>query len=390
MLKNILGLLSSSPKEIMDAAEKELSRIGYEVVREEDDLFLFAIPPQFFGEGSELPPNPGIVPLLCSHVDVVGEVVPKLEDLIVDKSENRISLSPKSEASVLGADDRAGIYALFQIVGSLHNKMPFVVLTDHEEIGGIGAQALVSADFLEAYKEHISCYIELDRKGCGEMVSYDAMGEPNEEFGNLFLEQGFILRSGSYSDVSDFTAATQTSNINLSVGYRNEHTKREVLFLDELNMTVSRVLEVWKNSSGLFDKVYQQIEDVFGESFYHQGYDMNYDLLMEEIDGLTVDVEETEIEEAEIVFLVQAFLDNLSPKLLDTLLLNLPDVASEVYAGSISDSLVADALIHLLSGPADSLTSGRGSSFTHENYLDAFDNCGEPTLSKDLLQVGCF
>lgn len=342
MLHNILELLSAIPKEIMDAAEKELNRIGYQTTRDPEDLFLFAVPPQF----KDLSAIPGTVPMLVAHVDVVGVVTPKPEDLIQSKSGNKISLDKKSESSVLGADDRAGVYALFKIVGSLYNGLPFVTLTDKEEVGGLGARAIVDSNLLDDYKDQISCYIELDRKGNGEMVSYDYAGSPNEKLGAMFLDQGFTSGYGSYSDVADFTAATNTSNVNLSVGYHNEHTKTEVLFLDELDMTISRVLRIWKEHDSLFTEVFDQEEgDGLFDDRWMDEPSMHFDPMMDEVYKLSVSASESE----NVFELVQKFVDDLPSKLLKELVMNLEEVVDELSYNSFeTDQYISECLVDIL------------------------------------------
>ena len=350
MLNDILGLLSTAPKEIMDAAESELKRIGYQTIRGGDDLFLFAIPPQFFGDE----PKPAIVPLLCAHVDVVGEIPPKRVDLILDVSGNKISLSEKSKAHVLGADDRAGIYAMFKIVSSLSSQLPFVVLTDKEEVGGIGAKAVVDSGLLDVYATYISCYIELDRKGNGEFVSYDQSGSPNKALGEMFIDQGFKLGHGSYSDVSDFTFRTGVSNVNLSVGYRHEHTTKEILFLDELDLTVSRVLRMWKNYPQLFSEVFEQEE--------YKGYDYNnddwgwdlqpplaeYDRVLEQIYVTVVDKVR---DDHDIPNLVRNFIDELPADLMTELVVYLDEIVDELCVNDV-EVQIAEELMSTITPPS--------------------------------------
>jgi len=342
MLNSILDLLSATPLEIMDAAEDELTRLGYQTTRGRENLFVFAAPP----------PTEGVtkVPLLCAHADVVGVIPPKKTDLIFDASLNKISLDKKSKAKVLGADDRAGIFAMFKIVHGLKDRLPFVVITDKEEVGGVGAGAVVDSQFLELNKENISCYIELDRRGCGEVVSYDFSGSPNEDLGEMFYGQGFIADYGSYSDVADFTSQTDTSNVNLSVGYRKEHSKNEVLFLDELQLTVDRVLRMWKDCPTLFTETFEQEDnDRFANwdyKFYGSGvggYD-DFDNLMDSIYMVTMDVKEgQDSHEA-----VAQYIDALSKKSVRTLMENLEEVVEELY--NYGDEVVdqtADALLDL-------------------------------------------
>lgn len=365
MLKSITELLAATPTEIMNAAEAELTRIGYEVRRDPADRFLFAIPPQLRGGVDKLMNI--FTPLLCSHVDVVGVTPPERGDIIVDVSQNRLSLKEGSKAQVLGADDRAGIFAMFKIVHSLWNKLPFVVLTDGEEMGGIGAGALADSENLAEFQENISCFIELDRRGVGEFVSYDPSGEPNEDLRRLFEEQGFSLGHGSYSDVADFTPVVGVSNVNLSVGYRHEHTQGETLFLDDLELTVSRVLRMWVNCPDLFSKRFEAEPDTVwkGGGFgLHEDWDFRlYDQIMDSVYQLSADARVCD----DIPALVDRFINELGSDHLQILVESLEDIVDDLYySGDATVSRVADALVGLL-------VLGDNSEEEEEEDLDFLD-----------------
>lgn len=343
-LSNILDLLSATPREIMDTVERELAAYGYQTTRDFEDLFLFAAPP--------VTSAPRIAPMLVAHVDVVGVLPPEKKDLILNASGNKISLDRKSKAGVLGADDRAGIFAMFKILRSLllrgsNTVLPFIVLTDKEEVGGLGARAVVASGLLDDYTKRISCYIELDRKGNGEFVSYDQSGSPNEELGEMFLDQGFKLGCGSYSDVADFTAYTGTSNVNLSVGYRNEHTGSEVLFLDEMELTISRVLQMWDTYPMLFSEVFEQEDDAsicdFNMSFGGGPSDGYFEMW----DEVYMLVEASECSD-DIAELVGAFIDGLEPDLFGELVEDIESVVEDLSEKNIE---VAEALSSALVTP---------------------------------------
>ena len=76
---------------------------------------------------------------LVAHLDTVEKKPPT--DIYFDK-EQGVMWSPQ----LLGADDRAGIYAIIQIIEAGYK--PHVIFTTDEEIGAVGAQKLIE-DFPE-------------------------------------------------------------------------------------------------------------------------------------------------------------------------------------------------------------------------------------------------
>ena len=49
---------------------------------------------------------------------------------------------------------------------------------------------------------------------------------------------------GSFSDISMICGSWQVCGVNLSIGYYNEHTEREMLFLDSMYNTITRVIKM--------------------------------------------------------------------------------------------------------------------------------------------------
>ena len=76
---------------------------------------------------------------LVAHLDTVEKKPPT--DIYFDK-EQGVMWSPQ----LLGADDRAGVYAIIQIIEAGYK--PHVIFTTDEEIGALGAQKLIE-DFPE-------------------------------------------------------------------------------------------------------------------------------------------------------------------------------------------------------------------------------------------------
>ena len=82
----------------------------------------------------------GSIPIcLVAHLDTVNENPP--EEIFYDQ-EQRVMWSP----DLLGADDRAGVYAIIRILSDGYR--PHIIFTTDEEKGALGAQKLIE-DFSE-------------------------------------------------------------------------------------------------------------------------------------------------------------------------------------------------------------------------------------------------
>jgi putative aminopeptidase FrvX len=68
----------------------------------------------------------------------------------------------------LGADDRAGVFAIIKILQS--GLRPHIIFTTDEETGGYGAKALTSN---ACPFQDVRYFIELDRQGALDCVFYN-------------------------------------------------------------------------------------------------------------------------------------------------------------------------------------------------------------------------
>lgn len=169
----------------------------------------------------------GSIPIaLVAHMDTVFTSPPS--EIFYDEKHNVI-WSPQG----LGADDRAGVFAITQIVRS--GLRPHIIFTTDEEIGAIGATKLA---LLDCPFEDLRYMIQLDRRGSNDCVFYDC---ENQEFTNYIESFGFEWSYGSFTDISELGPAWKVAAVNLSVGYRDEHTTSEVLFVNQLLSTISKV-----------------------------------------------------------------------------------------------------------------------------------------------------
>ena len=170
----------------------------------------------------------GDIPVgLVAHLDTVFHSTP--EDIYYDRMKN-VMWSPDG----LGADDRAGVYAIAQIVkGGLK---PTVILTTDEEIGGIGASALVKA--YPNCPVDLKYIIELDRRGSLDCVFYDC---GNSKFEDYIESFGFVTNWGTFSDISIICPKWKIAGVNLSIGYYDEHSTSEILRIGQMFNTIKLV-----------------------------------------------------------------------------------------------------------------------------------------------------
>jgi len=182
--------------------------------------------------------------MLVAHLDTVHASMPT--HIFHDKNQN-VLWSPEG----LGADDRAGVWAILQLITA--KQKPYILFTTQEEVGGKGA-SIVIKEIIEA--PPVNMLIEFDRKGHNDAVFYDC---DNPEFTSYIEKYGFVKNYGSFSDISIICPAWGIAGVNLSSGYYNAHTKNEYLNLDELNDVIRRVRNMFNS---LPSKQFEYIEEV--------------------------------------------------------------------------------------------------------------------------------
>ena len=134
-----------------------------------------------------------------------------------------------------GFDDRRGVFAIYELVKKGYR--PSIIFTTGEERGGIGAQALIK-DYPKALTKNLKYIIELDRRGYNDCVFYDC---DNPDFVTYIENFGFKFDVGSFTDISFICPDWKIAGVNLSVGYYREHSLAEILFVQDLYDTISKV-----------------------------------------------------------------------------------------------------------------------------------------------------
>ena len=180
----------------------------------------------------------GDIPVgLVAHLDTVFKHPP--QNIFYDRVKN-VMWSPDG----LGADDRAGVYAIVQLLKA--GLRPTVIFTTDEELGCLGADKLV-VQIPDAPTE-LKYIIQLDRRGADDCVFYNCNNPSFDEYVESF---GFVTNFGSFSDISSICPIWRVAGVNLSIGYYDEHSVSETLYIGQMYNTirkVKRMLEVAKDA----------------------------------------------------------------------------------------------------------------------------------------------
>lgn len=179
----------------------------------------------------------GDIPIaLVAHLDTVFPSPPK--HIFYDRVEN-VMWSPNG----LGADDRAGVFAIMQILRD--GLRPHVIFTTDEEKGCLGSLVLSKKDM--PFKE-LKYLIQLDRSGANDCVFYECN---NAHFIDYVEKFGFLTDIGSFSDISALCPSWKIAGVNLSIGYYHEHYETEHLDVSAMLFTIKRVKKMLMDSDSV-------------------------------------------------------------------------------------------------------------------------------------------
>ena len=248
MKNNLYTLLKADEKQVRKIVVAILKENGYEpIVR---DHFIYA-------EGS-------IPVMLCAHYDTVP-TPPKY----IKNNEGVLTGWRHNKRHGLGADDRAGIYAILETIVNHHCH---VLFTGGEESGGIGAFEFSRFVDTEVIKPNVNYCIQLDRRGENDAVYYDG---DNEDFEKFITEHGWQTAIGSFTDICEVCPTLGVMGVNLSIGYTKEHTTEETLDTEVMNRTIKRIPEL------LDGEKYEYKEKAYSyrnwyKGIYRNGYGWDY------------------------------------------------------------------------------------------------------------------
>lgn len=164
--------------------------------------------------------------MLVAHLDTVHRETCQQIKFDFFKTKEGAMYTALSSPQGIGGDDRCGVILILSLLLNCGLK-PSILFTCGEETGGHGAR-----EFCKNFTNlSLNFIIEFDRRGKKDVVCY---GDSNTKLTESLERYGFKRSSGSFSDISIIAPHLKVSAVNLSSGYYNAHTTRELVVLEEL------------------------------------------------------------------------------------------------------------------------------------------------------------
>lgn len=179
----------------------------------------------------------GDIPIaLAAHMDTVWETSTGHEVFYDSRKNIMVNLRGG------GYDDKVGIFMILKILEQGYR--PHVIFCTDEESGSLGAEQLIE-DFPKCPFNDCRFIIMLDRRGFVDCVFYDC---DNPDFVNYIEKFGFKEAYGSFTDICTLCPAWGMAGVNLSVGYQDEHSANERLFVGAMFNTLDKVINILSQS----------------------------------------------------------------------------------------------------------------------------------------------
>ena len=266
--ETIEEIFTKSPEVLAKFCETILKQSGYKILMNNDE-FLYAVPTNKKGT---------VVPIcMVAHFDTVYKTPREHIEILYDDKRR----AAYAFYGGLGADDRAGIMGILQIV--LETKYrPHILFCHEEERGGIGAEA--AGKYLKELQGDgplgFDFLVEIDREANGEAVFYDVI---TPEFIKHITNFGFVEKTGSFSDISFISPEIKLNSVNLSAGYYNQHSELgEIFSVDDLEQTLVRVLQIFEYQLRVNPKFnYEEEESHYSsyKKYYKSAYSKDFNFI---------------------------------------------------------------------------------------------------------------
>ena len=225
----LIKLCRLTTREVMLVVRKKALECGYQ----NKDIHLDPNFKYLYIEGDDK-----TYPVFVAHADTVRDItslnIAPVNEFFYDGN-MQVLWSP----DLAGFDDRAGIAAIMKLIGTTDHRFPILIL-DKEEVGGLGAIDFCS-DYTDKEGEPLrkfKFFVELDRQGYNDSVFYGCKNSFFEFYINSF---GFETQKGSFSDISYLAPIFNCAGVNLSIGYKDEHTFAERLYLEDFYETINKI-----------------------------------------------------------------------------------------------------------------------------------------------------
>jgi|LGOV01.1.fsa_nt_gb hypothetical protein len=239
-------------------------------------------------------------PMLCVHLDTINTHAPKCKikpqrDFEYDENLCILGLTKKSPLSCLGGDDRAGVWIAMEMIAYMEASGDYkydIGFFEDEEIGCHGSTAYNNDK--AGIQLNTTCYIGLDRKSSKGTQEVALYGDDNKELMEIFNDLGYVSDMGSVTDASNL--AGEVACVNLSIGYDNEHTSSEVLYIHCMIDTLEK-LKVLELKSELYLADYDHFYDcnpwmnTYKEDWYQEELESENEILRGALEALNIDVD---------------------------------------------------------------------------------------------------
>jgi len=177
---------------------------------------------------------------------------------LIDSSNNYIGFDKYLKRTILGGDDRNGVFTMLKLFEDNFDKMGFIFTCD-EEIGALGSYSLINSNI--NLDKLVSYFIQIDRRGINDFAFYNSfitkehnlMSESFERLLSGF--KNYNLVNGSFTDIKLLCEKYLISGINISAGYFNEHTNLEYTskkYLENLPNIILNLIEYLNKNENNF------------------------------------------------------------------------------------------------------------------------------------------
>lgn len=187
--------------------------------------------------------------LFSCHTDTVHNMNESnhKQDLSFDPAFQHIFLSDKASSTCLGADDGAGIYIMLRMLEE--NIQGSYIFHVGEERGGKGAYAQFDTD--KAWLKTFDISVAFDRPNDNEVICTQGGVEcASTTFGEALAKElnkhGMnyaVSHKGVFTDNKVYQSVIR-ENVNLGVGYVNQHTKDEYLDYGHVDRLLAACLKI--------------------------------------------------------------------------------------------------------------------------------------------------
>lgn len=215
-------------------------------------------------------------PCIVAHTDTVHNIE---EDFTMYTSGDRLfSICSRTMKRVgIGGDDKVGVFIALQVIKTL--DVCKVAFFRDEEMGCVGSKV---ADM--KFFEDVEFVLQCDRQGYDDFVNNISSTKLySDEFSMgisaILSSYGRIETSGGLTDVLQLVDNGYGGCVaNMSCGYYDPHSNNEYIEVDEVNLTLNMVLEIFEAMSGTMWLVPDKDRDThvsYGGS-YGYGYGLGW------------------------------------------------------------------------------------------------------------------